>query len=63
MAMVYGYNDASHLNAVTDIDLNGTNRSFSYDLNGNMTGGYDLTDPSAVVSRGISAMDPNVWTA
>ncbi len=53
MAMVYGYNDASHLNAVTDIDLNGTNRSFSYDLNGNMTGGYDLTDPAAVVSRSI----------
>ena len=54
MAMVYGYNDASHLNAVTDIDLNGTNRTFSYDLNGSMTTGYDLTDPAAVVSRGIS---------
>ena len=54
MAMVYGYNDANHLNAVTDIDLNGTNRSFSYDLNGNMTTGDDLTDPAAVVSRGIS---------
>ena len=54
MAMVYGHNDANHLNAVTDIDLNGTNRSFSYDLNGNMTGGYDLTDPAAVVSHGIT---------
>ena len=54
MAMVYGYNDASHLHAVTDIDLNGTNRSFSYDDNGNMTAGYDLADPAAVVSRGIS---------
>ena len=54
MAMAYGYNDASHLNAVTDIDLNGTNRTFSYDLNGNMTAGYDLTDPAAVVSRSIT---------
>ena len=63
MAMVYGYNDASHLNAVTDIDLNGTNRTFSYDLNGNMTGGYDLTDPAAVVSRGISYTADNMPAA
>ena len=54
MAMVYGYNDASHLHPVTDIDLNGTNRSFSYDLNGSMTTGYDLADPAAVVSRSIT---------
>ena len=54
MAMASGYNDANHPHAVTDIDLNGTNRSFSYDLNGNMTAGYDLTDPAAVISRGIT---------
>jgi len=62
MAMAYGYNDASHLNAVTDIDLNGTNHNFSYDLNGNMTGGYDLTDPAAVVSRGITYTVDNLPT-
>ena len=63
MAMAYGYNDASHLNAVTDIDLNGTNRTFSYDLNGNMTGGYDLTDPAAVVSRSITDTADNMPAA
>ena len=63
MAMVYGYNDASHLNAVTDIDLNGTNRTFSYDLNGNMTAGYDLTNPAAVVSRSITYTADNMPAA
>ena len=43
MAMAYGYNDAGHLHAVTDIDLNGANRTFSYDLNGNMTAGSNTT--------------------
>ena len=43
MAMAYGCNDAGHLNAVTDIDLNGANRTFSYDLNGNMTAGSNTT--------------------
>ena len=60
MAMAYGYNDAGHLHPVTDIDLNGTNRSFSYDLNGSMTTGYDLTDPTAVVSRGITYTTDNL---
>ena len=63
MAMAYGHNDASHLNAVTDIDLNGTNRTFSYDLNGNMTGGYDLADPAAVVSRSITYTADNMPAA
>ena len=63
MAMAYGHNDASHLNAVTDIDLNGTNRTFSYDLNGSMTGGYDLADPAAVVSRSITYTADNMPAA
>ena len=54
MAMAYGYNDANPPARSADIDINGTSRSFSYDLNGNMTAGYDLTDPAAVVSRSIS---------
>ena len=63
MAMASGYNDANHLHAVTDIDLNGTNRTFSCNLNGNMTAGYDLTDPAAVVSRSISDTADNLPAA
>ena len=63
MAMAYGYNDAGHLHPVTDIDLNGTNRSFSYDLNGSMTTGYDLADPAAVVSRSITYTADNMPAA
>jgi YD repeat-containing protein len=62
MAMSYEYNDANHLNAVTDIKLNGTDYDFDYDANGNMTDGYDLTDPSGVETRDLTFDADNMPT-
>jgi RHS repeat-associated protein len=52
--MVYTYGDSEHINAVTSINYNGTNCPFSYDSNGNMKDGWDLTDPSSIVERDIT---------
>ena len=37
--------------AVSNINMNGTNYAFGYDNCGNMTSGYDFTDPSQVGTR------------
>jgi RHS repeat-associated protein len=48
--LTYSYNDNNHKHAVSAV--NGYN--FVYDNNGNMTDGYDFTDPSAPKSRHIT---------
>jgi hypothetical protein len=45
---------ATKKHAVSNINLNGSNYAFSYDNDGNMTSGYDLTDPANVASRTIA---------
>jgi hypothetical protein len=40
--------------AVSNVNLNGSNDAFTYDANGNMTSGYDLTEPTNVGSRTIT---------
>ena len=63
MAMDYQYNDVNHLNAVTDINLNGADYDFYYDENGNMTDGYDLSDAMDVETRDMTFDADNMPTA
>ncbi len=52
--MTYNYDDSEHINAVTSIIYNGTDYGFTYDDNGNMKDGWDLTDPNSIVERDIT---------
>ncbi len=54
ISLAYQYNNTSHVHAVSAITANGTQYNFTYDANGNMTTGYDLTNPTNVVSRTIT---------
>ncbi len=49
--LTYAYNDQDHRHAVTSITINGTPYSFTYDGNGNMQSGPDLTDISSIADR------------
>ena len=52
MDLAYEYEDPDHLHAVSNITINNrTDKDFDYDLNGNMTTGWDLTDPTAIAER------------
>jgi len=50
IAMAYSY-EGDHPHAARRISLNGKAYDYSYDANGNMTGGPDFTDPNDVASR------------
>jgi len=49
----YTYDDAYQPHAVKNIALNGAGFDYSYDDNGNMLGGPDLTNPGQVAARTI----------
>ena len=50
--LAYEYEDPDHLHAVSNITINNrTDKDFYYDPNGNMTTGWDLTDPTAIAER------------
>ena len=52
-SLTYQYNDTAHKHAVSRIIANGTTRDFGYDANGNMTGGWDVTNANNPVQRTI----------
>jgi RHS repeat-associated protein len=47
------YDDPEHIHAVSDVIVSGVEKSYSYDSNGNMTVGPDLTDPADPTDRAI----------
>ena len=49
-SFTYTYH-STRKHAVSNINMNGTNYAFGYDNCGNMTSGYDFTDPSQVGTR------------
>jgi len=53
-ALIFTYNDPDHINAVSSISYNGTPYAFSYDANGNMTSGYDFTNPASIATRSLT---------
>ncbi|MCP4668998.1 MAG: hypothetical protein GY849_21895, partial [Deltaproteobacteria bacterium] len=54
--------DTDHKHAVKTITLNGAAYDYTYDLNGNMTGGPDLTDPGEPGERTINYNAENMPT-
>jgi RHS repeat-associated protein len=54
------YDDSEHIHAVSDVAVFGVEKSYSYDSNGNMTAGPDLTDPTNIVDREISYNSDNM---
>ena len=50
--LTYTYHSTKK-HAVSNINKNGTNYAFGYDNCGNMTSGYDFTDPSQVGTRSL----------
>ena len=49
--LTYAYGDQNHRHAVTSITINSTPYSFTYDDNGNMQSGPDLTDINGIADR------------
>jgi len=56
----YAYSLSAHKHAVSKITLNGTNYSYTYDANGNMTKGYDFTDLANIATRNITYNTDNM---
>jgi hypothetical protein len=52
----YLYYDAAHKHAVDYVRYNSTNYNYNYDANGNMTEGYDFTNPAAVRLRTVTVI-------
>ena len=49
--LTYAYDDRNHRHAVTSITVNGIPHAFTYDDNGNMQSGPDLTDMNSIADR------------
>ena len=58
----YAYDDPAHKHAAKTINWNGQDYTFVYDQNGNMTTGFDFTDPSNVAARTITYDADNLPT-
>ncbi len=58
-SMNYTSYDPVKVHAVKTLNFNGTAYTFNYDNDGNMTTGYDFTDPANVASRTMTYDDDN----
>lgn len=54
------YADPNHVHAVSDVAAYGINQPYSYDLNGNMISGPDLSDPENQRTRTITYNSDNM---
>ena len=55
--------DSKHFHAVKNISFNDTYKSYTYDLNGNMTYGPDFSDPDQIAYRYITYNSDNMPTS
>jgi RHS repeat-associated protein len=59
ITMSYSY-DTAHVHAVKKITIGSTTHGYTYDSNGNMTAGPDLTDPANPATRTIAYNSDNM---